>query len=128
LKKALKDSGDNVDPEIINSLIEALEDPHPEVRVAAAHTLGVIGCTQAIEPLLNNLQRKDRFVRAAVAQALGNLAAEAAVGSLIHLWRNDAIADVRDAAKCAVWTIYQKTQNATAHRALKRAGYPPSDF
>ncbi|NER92314.1 MAG: tetratricopeptide repeat protein [Symploca sp. SIO1B1] len=126
LRKALEDSGDNVDPEIINSLIEALEDPHPEVRVAAAHTLGVIGCTQAIEPLLNNLQRKDRFVRAAVAKALGNLAAEAAVGSLIHLWRNDAIADVRDTAKYAVWTIYQKTQNATAHRALKRAGYPPN--
>ncbi|NER24101.1 MAG: tetratricopeptide repeat protein [Symploca sp. SIO1C2] len=126
LKKALEDSGDNVDPEIINSLIEALEDPHPEVRVAAAHTLGAIGCTQAIEPLLNNLQRKDRFVRAAVAQALGNLAAEAAVGSLIHLWRNDAIADVRDTAKCAVWTIYQKTQNPIAHRALKRAGYPPN--
>ncbi|NEP56288.1 MAG: tetratricopeptide repeat protein [Symploca sp. SIO2G7] len=126
LRKALEDSGDNVDPEIINSLIEALEDPHPEVRVAAAHALGAIGCTEAIEPLLNNLKRKDRFVRAAVTQALGNLAAEEAVGSLIHLWRNDAIADVRDAAKCAVWKIFQKTHNAIAHRALKRAGYPPT--
>jgi|GEM_PF-746239 len=123
LKKVLKDSGDNVDPEIINSLIDALEDHHPEVRVAAAHALGFIGCTKAIEPLLNNLERKDRFVRAAVAQALGNLAVETAVSSLIHLWRNDAIADVRDAAKCAVWEIYQKTQNTSAHRALKRAGY-----
>lgn len=58
-----------------------------------------------------------------MAQALGKLAAEQAVNSLIHVWRNDPITDVREAAKYSVLGIYEITQNSRAEQALKRAGY-----
>lgn len=122
LGEVLKDGGNTVDVEVVDSLIEALDDQSLYVGAAAADALGQIHCSRAIEPLIKKIKSRDRFVRAAVVKALCRLKAQQAVEALIHIWRNDPIADVRDATNNCLWGIYNETCNSTAARALRRAG------
>lgn len=55
-----------------NSLILALNDPHPRVRRLAAKALGQIGDISAVDFLIKLLNDPDRGVRATAAIALGN--------------------------------------------------------
>ena len=71
---------------------------------------------------MGQIRHRDRFARAAVAKALGELAAEQAVNALILIWRNDPITNVRNAAEQALRMVYQQTQNPKAQRALRHAG------
>ena len=54
------------------------------VRGRAAQTLGLIGDTQAVEPLIQTLSDADRCVRMAAAWALGRLGDARAVSKLLQ--------------------------------------------
>jgi len=55
------------------SLLEALEDDHEEVRAAAVEGLGQLGDPRAIPPLLRALSDSTRFQQARVVESLGRL-------------------------------------------------------
>jgi len=55
--------------------------------------------------LMKTLNDKDRLVREAGCLALGHLKVEKAVSKLLHLWRNDVISHVREAANVALMQI-----------------------
>ena len=67
---------------------------------------------------MEQMEHLDRFVRAGVLQALGQLNATAAVSRINHIMRNDPISDVRAAAQHALCQI----DDPQAKRALQRAG------
>ncbi len=106
---------------VVKRLIDKLDDTAAEVRAAIVLSLGKIGDKKAIIPLIKQLEHKDRFIRANVAEALGELKAEEAVDKLKEMWRYDAIQDVRDAIEIALLKIYKVTKSSTAKQALKRA-------
>jgi HEAT repeat protein len=54
------------------------------IRGRAAQTLGLIGDTRAVEPLIQTLNDADRWVRMAAAWALGRLGDARAVGKLLQ--------------------------------------------
>ena len=65
----------------LRPLIRTLEkDNDADVQSAAAIALGQLKISTAIAPLMGQLEHNDRFVRAEVVRALGNLNATAAVG------------------------------------------------
>lgn len=69
-------------PAVLPALTQALADPDPQVRAAAALALGESREERAIEPLLKALQDPVWLVRASAAGALGRLANPAAIPSL----------------------------------------------
>lgn len=93
-----------------------LEDDNPDVTAAAATALGQLGRVDAIGPLTKKLVDPDRFVRASVVRALGNLKNVSAVNKLVELLRTDGISDVREAAREALENIGGRE----AGRALRR--------
>ena len=102
----------------VKPLIRLLgKDDDPDVRASAATALGQIQHSSAITPLIEQLDHADRFVRAAVLEALGNLKAFAAVQRIVHIMRNDPISNVRQAAEIALCVL----GGEEANRALIRA-------
>lgn len=98
------------DPSSTNTLIGALSDPSPAVRVAAANALGVIGdrkATQALLPLLHD--RHNEQARAVAIKALGKLKDPAALADLLEIANDEgdawavrkasieALGEIRDA-------------------------------
>lgn len=67
-------------PRATTLLVEAMQDPVPEVRLRAAKALGEIGGTAAVEPLLVALAQPNRWSTLRVADILSRMGAEAAVG------------------------------------------------
>ncbi|MCP5099785.1 MAG: TIR domain-containing protein [Chloroflexi bacterium] len=103
----------------LRPLFRLLEkDEDPDVQAVAAISLGELQISTAIAPLMEQLEHSDRFVRAGVLQALGELNASAAVSRINHIMRNDPISDVRAAAQVALCKI----DDPQAQRALQRAG------
>ncbi|KAL8596904.1 hypothetical protein ACOMHN_065853 [Nucella lapillus] len=89
---------------VIDALRDLLTDPDANVRAVASVSLAR---TEANDPvtlkfLSKTLNDKDRLVREAGCLALGHLQAKQAVSKLLHLWRNDVISHVREAAKVAL--------------------------
>ncbi|KAA3656233.1 MAG: TIR domain-containing protein [Chloroflexi bacterium] len=100
-------------------LIRLLEqDDDPDVRASAAVALGCLDDPNAIGALVEQLNHPDRFVRAGVLDALGQLKATSTVNQIIHIMRNDPISDVRAAAQNALCAI----GGQRAEHALARAG------
>ncbi|MGB0582332.1 MAG: PVC-type heme-binding CxxCH protein, partial [Limisphaerales bacterium] len=62
---------------------EALDDPHPEVRIAAAKSIGLTGGTASFERLHAMLKDEDAGVRRQVAATLGQLGNVRSNGPLI---------------------------------------------
>jgi HEAT repeats len=55
---------------VVRLLIEALNDPAPSVRRAAADALGFVGAVEALEPLRHLLVMAEDYVKRAAARAL----------------------------------------------------------
>lgn len=92
-------------------LIDALADPHADVREAAARTLGRCGDSGAVRPLLRLLARDpEEEVREAAAQSLGLLAHPGAVPGLRAAVSDRAHA-VRFAAATALGTLGWSPEN-----------------
>lgn len=71
---ALGQLGPKARAEAVASLTQALADPEPPVRKAAATALGKVGAADgAAGPLLKTLDDKDGEVRAAAARSLGDV-------------------------------------------------------
>ncbi|XP_076452869.1 uncharacterized protein LOC143288361 isoform X2 [Babylonia areolata] len=92
---------------VIDALRDLLSDADANVRSVAAVSLAR---TEANDPvtlkfLSKTLNDKDRLVREAGCLALGHLQARQAVSKLLHLWRNDVISHVREAAQVALQQI-----------------------
>lgn len=92
---------------VIDALRDLLTDEDANVRAVAAVSLAR---TEANDPvtvkfLSKTLKDKDRLVREAGCLALGHLQAKQVVSKLLHLWRNDVISHVREAARVALEQI-----------------------
>lgn len=89
---------------VIDALRDLLSDEDANARAVAAVSLAR---TDANDPvtvkfLMKTLNDKDRLVREAGCLALGHLQARQAVNKLLHMWRNDVISHVREAANVAL--------------------------
>jgi HEAT repeat protein len=84
LRASLQDSNPQVQAEAalslakfgesaVDSLIDTLQNPHPNVRQNAAQALGEIRSDRAVESLINALQDPDEGVRYSAAEALGKI-------------------------------------------------------
>lgn len=82
----------NVGAAAIPFLIDALNDKHNYVRVAAAYALGQIKDPAASDQLLNLLKHRNAEVRGVVAEALGSLGDVRAVRPLLRLTEDSDIA------------------------------------
>jgi len=71
-------------PLAVNELIEAMDDPSPEVREEAALSLGQIGDPQAIDILIRKLQSPEENIQEEAATALGMLQSVKAVDPLLR--------------------------------------------
>jgi len=89
-------------PEIVAGLIELLNDNDPNIRTVATLALGRCNSssdiTSIVGHLLTMVSDSDRLVRQAACISLGHLRAGDAVKTLVDIWRNEPISDVRNAA------------------------------
>jgi HEAT repeat protein len=85
-------------------LLQALEDSHEEVRLAAAKALGQIRSSVSVDPLIRRLQDGFGHVRRAAASSLGAIGDPRAFLSLVELLK-DPYPDVRMAASEAIVKI-----------------------
>ncbi|XP_067673831.1 uncharacterized protein [Haliotis asinina] len=92
---------------VIDALRDLLTDPDANVRAVAAVSLARTEASDShtVKHLLKILNDKDRLVREAGCLALGHLQAKSAVKKLLHMWRNDVISHVREAASVALQQI-----------------------
>ncbi len=79
--RVLAESGSDV----VDQLADFLVDPDPQLRMAAALTLGERGDSRAVPRLLQSLDDNDTNVRFHVIEALGKLRAREAVDRLVAL-------------------------------------------
>ncbi|KAJ8312415.1 hypothetical protein KUTeg_009788 [Tegillarca granosa] len=93
--------------QVIENLRDLSRDKDSNIRSVAAISLAKTGNMdqKTIKVLMNCLNDKDRLVREAGCLALGHLGAKKAVPRLLHLWRNDFISHVREAAQAALEQI-----------------------
>jgi len=93
----------------IHALENTLNDPHPEVRVVAARSLGNIRSISSISPLINVL-RKDSYymVRYEAVSALGNINSQNASDAIVEAL-HDPDEAVREGAASALLNGVTKT-------------------
>lgn len=89
---------------VIDALKSLLEDKDPNVRAVAAISLGRTGKAEesVVDALMGLLEDPDRIVRQSACLSLGSMKAVKAIPKLGHVWRNDFISVVRDAARSAL--------------------------
>ncbi|XP_061197152.1 uncharacterized protein LOC133205368 [Saccostrea echinata] len=104
---AIENLGKYQSASVIESLRDLLRNQDSNIRAVAAVSLAKTGNQDksTINVLLKCLKDKDRLVREAGCLALGHMKAKAAVPKLLHLWRNDFISHVREAAQAALLQI-----------------------
>ena len=89
------------------SLVQALADDDPEVRIAAANVISEMTTKAQIDPFLGHLQSDDPKVRCAVTAALGRLGVVERAGALAALI-SDPDPSVR-ASVMEAFTIFGKS-------------------
>lgn len=106
---AIQNLGQYQTPEIVAGLVELLNDQDPNIRTVATLALGrcksspeVITRHKIVSHLLKRISDADRLVRQAACISLGHIRAGEAVKTLIQVWRNEPISNVRDAAFAAL--------------------------
>lgn len=101
---AIENLGKFRSPAVIDALRDLLSDKDANARAVAAISLARTNATDraTAKSLMKILNDKDRLVREAGCLALGHLRVQQAVNKLLHLWRNDVISHVREAASVAL--------------------------
>jgi HEAT repeat protein len=101
-------SSREVPPPLVSSLLQAIDDENPKVRLEATYALGVIArpplAADDQQRLIKALDHYDPAVRAAAARVIGRLQI-AAAGDALMKAVNDSNADVRYAAMRALGAI-----------------------
>jgi HEAT repeat protein len=99
-----------VPPELVESLLKAVDDENPKVRSEAIYTLGTIAGTSLPEPaaalLIKALDHYDPAIRAAAARVAGRLDVKIAADTLIKAI-NDSQPPVRYAAMRALGELHE---------------------
>jgi hypothetical protein len=67
------------------SLLDALDDPSPEVRREAAVALGKVRATDAVPRLIQEMEDCESDIRGEAAEALGRIGDQAAMSPLLHV-------------------------------------------
>jgi HEAT repeat protein len=115
---------------VVEALIDLLWDKDPNIRAIAAISVAKSGYDKSsrrsgtdksaniedVDDLLTGLlSDKDRLVRESACIALGHRQCQKVVPSLLHLWRNDNISSVREAAQAALQNIGGDEANRALH-------------
>lgn len=103
----------NAPPELVTSLLQAVDDPHPKVRLEAIYALGVVAAPpltkldkEQTQRLIKALDHFDPAIRTAAARVIGRLDVTDAGETLIKAV-NDSQSDVRYAAMLALGAIHE---------------------
>lgn len=122
------------------TLINALHDTNPQVRYAAAMTLGIIRETNAVPTLEATLRNdSDSIVRSQAAVALGQIGQKKSLAVLCQAQTEDKSRDVQHQAELSAYAIEHgfvaTAELAAAYRRLDetrfnkvRVGKPAIDF
>lgn len=87
----------------IMSLIQLLDDASPVVQAEAAEALALLRASQAVEPLRNLLEHKDKKLALRVAGALGRMGDESGLRVVARVVHSDA--DLNRQAACVLGII-----------------------
>ncbi|HKW14897.1 MAG TPA: HEAT repeat domain-containing protein [Candidatus Krumholzibacteria bacterium] len=109
-------------PRTSSSLVDFLENDDAGIRAAAAHTLGVLKCTEAAEALAHHLTDDDTGVVVNTCFAIGELKATHAMAALGHVLEANKSAHARAAAAMA----FAKMGDKSARDALMQGMLDPS--
>lgn len=103
----------------VQSMVETLGDPWPELRVRAIRILAKVGGKSAIGRIVEALDDRDERVRAEAARVLGQSGALQAVEKLIGALQ-DASHEVRRAAALALETLRDPGGLQAVRRSLRQ--------
>jgi HEAT repeat protein len=90
-----------IGPESLHWLHDALHNPSPNIRSNAARTLGLMGSRGSTPYLLDMLQDEDAAVRATACEALGRIGDKISIEPLV-LMIQDNVEKVQDQATAAI--------------------------
>jgi HEAT repeat protein len=90
-----------IGPESLHWLHDALHNPSPNIRSNAARTLGLMGSRGSTPYLLDMLQDEDAAVRASACEALGRIGDKISIEPLV-LMIQDNVEKVQDQAMAAI--------------------------
>lgn len=90
-----------IGPESLHWLHDALHNPSPNIRSNAARTLGLMGSRGSTPYLLDMLQDEDAAVRATACEALGRIGDKISIEPLV-LMIQDNVEKVQDQAMAAI--------------------------
>jgi HEAT repeat protein/cyclophilin family peptidyl-prolyl cis-trans isomerase len=109
-------------PRSCSSLVDFLDNEDAGVRAAAAHTLGVVKCTEAGDVLAHHLNDADTGVVVNCCFALGEIKATHAMAALGHVLETHKSAHARAAAAMA----FEKMGEKGSRDALMQGMLDPS--
>jgi len=109
-------------PRTCSAITGFLDNADAGIRAAAAHTLGVLKCTEASEALIHRLNDNDPGVVVNACFALGEMTAKNAVAGLAHVLEAGKSQHARAAAAVAL----QKIKEKGARDALMQGLIDPS--
>lgn len=102
---AMKNDENRLSHDVIPTLLDLLRDLDPDVKVAAARSLGLLAIPETVDALLDELPDDNPAVRIAAADALGRIGDRRAVDSLSRLASEDPQLAVRRTAEAALRRI-----------------------
>jgi len=110
---AIENLGGHQSKAVVRTLLDLLYDDEADVRAVSAVSLAHAASdiinpqirSEVIDGLTLCLKDSDRLVRESGCLALGRMKSKTAIKELVHLWRNDYISSVREAAHIAIKQI-----------------------
>lgn len=111
-------------PEVEPFWLEILGRGESEYLLSAIRVLGILRSAAAVDMLLTNLHASDAAIRAAAAEALGQIGAAAAVDPLLLVLARDTEGDVRAACAEALGKLHDRYAVEPLKDALQDAYHP----
>lgn len=109
---------------IVATLVDLLDDSDPQVRAAAAGSLGERRAEESLPRLVAALDDPDPVVRRHAVGALGKIESAAAVDALADVLVTDSVPRVRDAAAWALGETETRRAAEELATALERVSEP----